>query len=83
MGRLKSHKSESLGFAEVIVFECKLLVEMIEVGEFLIILVVAMEVGNDLPIVEGDSFGMEILIGPLAAGLNGVEEPGESRRDRE
>jgi len=83
MGRLKSHKSESLGFAEVIVFECKLLVEMIEVGEFLIILVVAMEVGNDLPIVEGDSFGMEILIGPLAAGLNGVEEPGGSGRDRE
>jgi len=83
MGRLKSHKSESLGFAEVIAFERKLLVEVIEVGEFLIILVVVMEVGNDLPIVEGDGFGMEVLIGPLAAGLNGVEEPGESGRDRE
>ena len=83
MGRLKSHKSKSLGFVEVIAFEYKLLVEVIEVGEFLIILVVAMEVGNDLPIVEDDSFDMEVLIDPLAAGLNGMDEPGGSGRDRE
>jgi len=57
VGRLKSCKSKSLGLAEAVTFERKLLTEVIEAGEFLIVLMVTMEVGDDPPVVEGNGFG--------------------------
>ena len=56
MGRLKSCKSKSLGLAEAVTFERELLVEVIEAGKFLIVLMVTMEVSNDPPVVEGNGF---------------------------
>jgi len=56
VGRLKSCKSKSLGLAEAIALERELLAKVVETGEFLIILMVAMEVGNDPPVVEGNGF---------------------------
>ena len=83
MGRLKSRKNESLGLTETVAFECKLFTEVVEAGEFLAILMAAMEVGDDAPVVEGNSFGTEIFVGPLATSLNGMEEPSGSRGDGE
>ena len=83
MGRLKSCKSKSFGLMEAVALKCELLVKVVEVGEFLIIFVVVVKVGNDTPVVEGNGLSMEVLVGPLAAGLNGVEEPGASGCDRE
>jgi len=57
VGRLKSCKSKSLGLAEAVTFERELLVEVIEAGKFLIVLMVTMEVGDDSPVVEGNGFG--------------------------
>jgi len=34
MGRLKSRKSESLGFTEAVAFKHKLLAKVVEVGKF-------------------------------------------------
>jgi len=56
MGRLKSCKSKSLGLAEAVTFERELLAEVIETGEFLIVFMVTMEVGDDPPVVEGNGF---------------------------
>jgi len=83
VGRLKSCKSESLGLAEAIALERELFAEVIEVGELLVILVIAVEVRNDAPIVEGNGFGMEIFVGPFATSLDGMEEPSGSRGDGE
>src|SRR5712671_6349538 len=75
MGRFKSRKSESFGFAEAVAFERELLAKVVEAGKFLVILMVAMEVCDDAPVVEGNGFGAEILVGPFAAGLDGAEKP--------
>jgi len=83
MGRLKSCKSESLGLMKAVVLKCKLFVEVVEIGELLVVFMVLKEIGDDVPIVEGDSFSVKVLVGPLATGLNGTEEPGGSRGDRE
>jgi len=83
MGRLKSHKSKSFGFMEAIAFEHKLFVKVVEVGEFLVILMVAVEIGDDVPVVEGNGFSTKVLVGPFATSLDGVEELGGSGLDRE
>ena len=83
MGRFKSRKSESFGLAEAVAFERKLLTEMVEAGELLIVLMIVVEVHDDAPVVEGNGFGAEIFIGPFATGLNGMEEPGGSGGDGE
>jgi len=83
MGRFKSRKSESFGFVEAVAFERELLTEMVKAGELLILLVIAVEVRDDAPVVKGNGFGTEVLIGPFAASLNGAEEPSGSWRDRE
>jgi len=83
VGRLKSRKSESLGLPEAVALECELFAEVVEVSKLLVVLVVPMEVGNDAPVVEGDGFGAKVLVGPLAASLDGVEEPGGSGGDGE
>ena len=83
MGRFKSRKSESLGLAEAVAFERELLVEVVEAGKLLVVLVIAVEVCDDAPVVEGNGFGTEIFVGPFATGLNGAEEPGGSGGDRE
>src|SRR5712672_1928763 len=75
MGSFKSRKSESLGLAETITFEHELLAEVVEVGELFIVLVIAVEVRDNAPVVEGDGLGAEVLVGPLTASLNGTEEP--------
>jgi len=83
MGRFRSCKSESLGLAEAVTFEHELLTEMVEAGKLFIVLVIAVEVRDDAPVVEGNGFGTEILVGPFATSLNGAEEPGGSRGDGE
>jgi len=54
VGRFKSCKSESFGLAEAVAFECELLAEVVEAGELLIVLVIAVEVRDDAPVVEGN-----------------------------
>src|SRR5712671_7653186 len=44
---------------------------------------IAVEVCDDAPIVEGNGFGAEIFVGPLAASLDGTEEPSGSGGDGE
>jgi len=83
VGRFKSRKSESLGLAEAVALECKLLAEVIEAGELFIVLVIAVEVRNDAPVVEGNGLGAEIFVGPLATSLDGSEEPSGSGGDGE
>ena len=83
MGRFKSRKSESLGFAEAVAFERELLTEVVEAGELFIVLVIAVEVRDDPPVVEGNGLGAEIFVGPFATGLNGAEEPSGSTGDGE
>jgi len=83
VGRLKSRKSESFGLLETVALEHELFMEVAEAGELLIVLVIAVEVCNDAPVVKGDGFGTEVFVGPLAASLNGMEEPGGGRGDGE
>jgi len=70
VGRFKSRKSESFGLAEAIAFERELLAEVVEAGKFLVVLVIAVEVRDDAPVVEGNGFGAEVFVGPLATGLD-------------
>src|SRR5712675_1666651 len=56
---------------------------MAEAGKLLVVFVVPMEVGDDAPIVEGDGFSVEVLVGPLATSLDGTEEPSGSGGDGE
>src|SRR5882757_2716874 len=44
---------------------------------------VAVEIGNNPPVVEGNGLSAKVFVGPLATGLNGAEEPGGSGGDRE
>jgi len=81
VGSFKSHKSENLGLAETVAFEHELLVEVVEAGELFIILVIAVEVRDDAPVVEGNGLSAEVLVGPLATSLNGAEEPSGGRGD--
>ena len=83
MGRFKSRKSESLGFAEAIAFERELLAEVAKTGEFLVVLMVAVEIGDNPPVVEGDGLGAKVLVGPLATSLDGAEKPSGSGGDGE
>jgi len=83
MGRFKSRKSKSFGFAEAVAFERELFTEVVEAGELFIVFVIAMEVRNDPPVVEGNGLGTEIFVGPFAASLDSEEEPGGSGRDGE
>ena len=83
MGRFKSRKSESFGLAEAVAFERELLAEVVEAGELLIVLMIAVEVRDDAPVVEGNGFGAEIFVGPFATSLDGTEEPGGSGGDGE
>jgi len=83
MGRFKSCKSESFGFAEAVAFERELLAEVVETGELFIVFVIVVEVRDDPPVVKGNGLGAEIFIGPFATGLNGTKEPSGSRGDGE
>jgi len=83
MGRFKSRKSESFGLTEAVAFERELFAEVAETGEFLVVLMVVMEVSDNPPVVEGNGLGMKVLIGPFAASLDGAEEPSGSRGDGE
>jgi len=83
VGRFKSRKSESLGFAEAVAFERELLAEVAETGEFLVVLMVAVEIGDNPPVVEGDGLGAKVFVGPLATSLDGAEKPSGSGGDGE
>jgi len=83
MGRFKSRKSESFGLAEAVAFERELFAEVVEAEELLVVLVIAVEVRDDAPVVEGNGFGAKVFVGPFATGLNGAEEPSGSGGDGE
>ena len=57
VGSFKSCKSKSLGLPETVTFERKLFAKVVEVDEFLVILMVAVEIGDNSPVVKGNGLG--------------------------